>query len=71
MERTAAREDEHIQDLTEDEARELFDNAAKFYLGISGDEFLELWESGYYQERNPDQPEIMNVAMLLPFVRPE
>jgi hypothetical protein len=69
MENTAAREDGYVQELTDDEARELFDQAAQFYLGVSGEEFLKLWESGQYDD--PDQPEIMNVAMLLPFVQPE
>jgi hypothetical protein len=26
----------------------LFDNAARFYLGISGKELAERWDSGYY-----------------------
>lgn len=59
---------ENVQDLTDEEGRTLFDNAARFYLGISGDEFVGRWESGYYDE-DPDQPDIVDVAMLLPFAR--
>jgi hypothetical protein len=54
----------HIRDLTPDEGRRLFDNAAQYYLGISGDEFIRRWESGYYDD---DPEEVMGVAMLLPF----
>jgi hypothetical protein len=45
-----------------------FDNAARFYLGISGEEFVERWDSGYYDE-DPDQPDVVDVVMLLPFAR--
>ena len=57
-----------VRDLTDEEGRALFDNAARFYLGISGDEFVERWDSGYYDE-DPDRPDIVDVAMLLPFAR--
>lgn len=70
MEHRAAREDGYVRELTDEEAWELFDEAAEFYLGMSGAKFLELWESGYYDE-DPDRPEVMSVAMLLPFVQPD
>jgi hypothetical protein len=59
---------DNVQDLTDEEGRTLFDNASRFYLGISGDEFVGRWESGYYDE-DPDQPDVVDVAMLLPFAR--
>jgi hypothetical protein len=65
MGRTAAREDRHIRELDQEQSWQLFDDAAQHYLHISGEEFLELWRSGYYED--PDQPEIMSVLMLLPF----
>lgn len=65
MGRTVAREDRHIRELSDTESWELFDNAANTYLGISGEEFLVNWESGYYED--PDQPDVMSVLMLLPF----
>ncbi len=56
----------HIRDLTAEEGRELFDNAARYYLDIDGDEFIRRWDSGYYD----DDPEaVMRLAMLLPFAR--
>jgi hypothetical protein len=64
----ATRTNGSIQDLTYEEGRALFDNAARFYLGISGEEFVERWDSGYYDE-DPDQPDVVDVVMLLPFAR--
>lgn len=58
-----------VRNLTDEEGRALFDNAARFYLGISGDEFIERWNSGYYDDEDPEHPDIVDVAMLLPFVR--
>jgi hypothetical protein len=69
MGRTVAREDRHIRELDDAQSWELFDNAAQHYLGISGEEFLARWDSGYYE--HPDQPEVMSVVMLLPFARSE
>jgi hypothetical protein len=69
MEHTAAREDEHVRELNEQQAWELFDEAAHFYLGTSGQEFLDLWEAGHFED--PDQPEVMSVVMLMPFVQSE
>lgn len=57
-----------VRDLTDEEGRALFDNAARFYLGISGEDFIERWDSGYYDE-DPDHPDVVDVAMLLPFAR--
>lgn len=66
MEHTAAREDRHVRELTDEQAWELFDRAARHYLGLTGGEFLERWASGYYE--NPDsEPGVMSVVMLLPF----
>jgi len=69
MEHTAAREDGQVQELTSAEAWELFHEAAGFYLGLSGEEFLERWEAGSFGD--PDQSEVMSVAMLLPFAQSE
>ena len=62
---TAAREDRNIRELSDAEAWDLFDTAAHTYLKISGEEFLSRWQSGYYKD--PDQPDVMGVLMLLPF----
>jgi hypothetical protein len=65
-EREAATTNGHIKDLSRKEGRELFNNAAQYYLGISGDEFIERWDAGYYDD---DPEEVMSLAMLLPFAR--
>ena len=57
----------HI-DLTEEEAYALFDREARRYLGMSGQEFIAAWESGKF-DKNPDQSDVMYVAMLLPLVQ--
>lgn len=65
-EKRAAKTNGHVRDLTAEEGRELFDNAARYYLDISGDEFIRRWDSGYYDD---DPEKVMGVAMLLPFAR--
>lgn len=55
-----------VKDLTSEQGRELFDNAARYYLEISGDEFIRRWDSGYYDD---DPEKVMGVAILLPFAR--
>jgi hypothetical protein len=54
--------------LDQDEGRHLFDREAQRLLGISGDEFLRRWEAGEY-DADPDRPEIMSLAMLIPFAQ--
>lgn len=49
------------------EARAIFDRAARRELGISGEEFLRKWEAGEFKD--PDRPDVMRVAMLLPLAR--
>ena len=64
----AAQTNGHIRDLTDEEGWSLFDKAARFYLNISGKQFIERWESGYY-DKDPDDPNVVEVTMLLPFAR--
>lgn len=69
MGRMAASEERDIRELDDAQSWDLFDDAAQHYLALSGEEFLERWDAGYYED--PDQPEVMSVVMLLPFARPE
>lgn len=57
-----------IQELSEQEARELLDKQARRYLGMSGEEFIRAWDAGEF-DADPDRPEVMRVAMLLPLGR--
>jgi hypothetical protein len=57
----------HQRELTLEEGRELFDKQARRYLNMSGEEFINKWEAGEFDD-DPDRPEVMEVVMLLPFV---
>lgn len=55
--------------MTDEEARETFDAAARRHLGTSGEEFLRRWDAGEWPD--PDAVEgVMAVVMLIPLVRP-
>ena len=57
----------HIHEFTEQEAIELFDARARYYLDISGEEFLARWRAGEYEGCSEDS-NVTAVAMLLPLV---
>ena len=52
-------------ELDREEARAFLDAQARRYLDMSGDEFQRAWEAGEFDD-DPDRPEVMRVAMLLP-----
>ena len=54
---------EHI--LTREEGLRLLDDNARRYLGMSGEEFVRAWYGGVFDD-DPDRPEVMRVASLLP-----
>lgn len=65
--------DQHDQDyllepMTDEEAREYFDRAARYYLSISGDEFVRRYDAGEYDD-DPDQHGIMDMILSLPLVK--
>jgi len=64
---TASVTEREVRELSEDEGKDLFDRAARFYLQMSGEEFIKAWDAGKFVD--PDQPNVMAVAMLLPFAR--
>lgn len=55
-----------IHKVSAEEGRAILDRAAQHYLGMSAEEFIEAWNGGKFDD-NPDRPEVMRVAMLLPF----
>ena len=68
MARASAKTNGKVHELTEQEGCELFDRQARRNLGMSGEEFVRQWEAGKFDD-NPDRPEVMSVAMLLPLVK--
>jgi hypothetical protein len=61
----ATRPTVEVQELSEAEASEQLDAAARKYLGISGDEFAAKWERGDFADRS-DDPAVIRVSLLLP-----
>ncbi len=67
-----ADENGRVRQMTWEEGRELLDRHARRYLGISGEEFIERWDKGEYDDpddRTKNPPGVMELAMILPFVR--
>lgn len=60
-----------IRWLDDAEAREEYDAQARWWLGVSGAEFLRRWDAGDYRdiEDDVDHPHVMNVASLISLVR--
>jgi len=50
--------------LSKDEGEKLLDRQARKYLHMSGKEFVRRWKAKEFDD--PDRPEIMRVAFLLP-----
>ena len=54
-----------VHELSEAEAAEQLDAAARKYLDISGEEFAAKWERGDFADRS-DDPAVIRVSLLLP-----
>jgi hypothetical protein len=52
---------------TPEELMETLDWRARWFLGISGEEFLSRWFGGYY-DADPDQPGVIACAFVAPYV---
>ena len=53
-----------VTQISEEQALEIFESTAQYFLGISGSQFLEEWKSGKLS--NSDEPGILEVASLIP-----
>ena len=60
-----AEDDATMHVLTPEEAWQSFDEAARRYLGMSGEAFIAAWDTGSFGE-DPDRPALIRVAMLRP-----
>ena len=65
--RTARAKNGRIRRINREEGRRLFNRLARRYMGMSGSEFIRKWDAGEFKD--PDRPDIMQVAMLLPLSR--
>lgn len=54
-----------VKFLTVKEGKALLDQQARRYLQMSGKEFVRRWKAK--EIKNPDRPEVMQVAFLIPF----
>ncbi len=54
-----------VEFLSLDEGKMLLDKQARHYLKMSGEEFVRKWKAK--KIKNPDRPEVMQVAFLIPF----
>ena len=61
-----AAEEPRPRELTREEGRRLFDEHARRFLGMSGDEFQRRYQAG---ELDPDDDNVLRVALLLPFAQ--
>jgi hypothetical protein len=58
----------HVEMFSGDEARELFDRMAWYYLQMSGNEFLRRWDEGEFQDDPDSTSEVMSLVLLMPLV---
>ncbi|WP_030163439.1 hypothetical protein [Spirillospora albida] len=56
-----------VDEVSRTEGADMLHNAARRRLNISGEEFLDRWDRGYYDDT--DDPAVADVAMLIPFAR--
>lgn len=57
-----------IVELDRQGGRELLDDAAEHYLGLTGEEFMRALDAGEFDDRL-ERPEIARLVILLPFGR--
>ena len=60
--------DVQVEELSPEDAWDLFDRVARRELDMSGREFLRQWDAGVFRD-DPDRPGLVDVAMLIPLVR--
>jgi hypothetical protein len=65
---TAPTTNGQIRELTREEGLALLDREARRYLQMTAEEFIRAWEAGEFDD-DPDRPDVMYVAMLLPFAQ--
>jgi len=59
--------EESFQELSHEEGWALLEGRSQRYLHMSAAEFLRKWDAHEFE--NPDRPEVLRVAMTIPFAR--
>jgi hypothetical protein len=57
-----------VRVVDQKEGYKILDKAARRYLGISAEEFLQRWDAGEYAGKS-DTPQVMRVAQLINLAR--
>lgn len=55
-----------VEVISPEEALTIIDSAAQRLLGVTGEDFLKLWEKGHYEGDYSD--EVAEVAILIPLL---
>ena len=58
-----------VRRLSKKQGLALLNRRATAELGISGPEFIRRWNQGKFAKKACDRPEVVRVAMLLPFAQ--
>jgi hypothetical protein len=66
MPATAKLQCDDVSEMTLLEVNAVFDRAARTLLGISGDEFIRRWNTGYFGSDPDSAPGVMEIAALMP-----
>lgn len=64
----ATTENDRVHHMTAEEGMAMLDREAERLLGISGEEFIQRWESGQYDDQ-PETPAIIRLALMSEFTR--
>jgi hypothetical protein len=55
--------------LTDEEGRLMFDEESRRLLHIPGDEFVRLYDSGYYDDKPDLHEQVIELVLMLPLYR--
>ena len=58
-----------IREVSAEESRKLFDDAARYYVQMSGEDFLRLYDAGEFDGKLDENPGLRRMKMMIPFGR--
>ena len=67
----ASVEDPEVVYVRPEEGRRMFDELARKWTGLSGEEFIRRWEAGKYADlvESEDNRHIVELVLMIPFAR--